>query len=157
MQWRNWIQECYSGRSSDVRPELCAGASQERLAAVEANLGLRLPVSLRELLLETDGVGTAMFLGGEWGRTDTDVWSCDRLEIENADIRADMEGPCPPPGAPEVAPLYFAPAGVDGILFAFLVRSSGPEDPAVYAHYPIEGEWRLISPTLASYFQGWTV
>jgi hypothetical protein len=157
MEWRRFIEESYADRPSDVRPAFREGASPVRLAELESALGLRLPAPLREILSQTDGVGVEMFLHDKWTRTDSDVWSCDQLEKRNSSIRADSDGPPPPPGADGVTPLYFAKPGVEGIVFAFFVHPSSAEDPAVYAYYPIEKAWRLISPTLEVHLRGWTV
>lgn len=158
MEWRKWIEKAYEDGAHKGRPEFQPGIADERAALLESQIGMRLPAELRELLQETDGVGQSMYLYDKWSRVHSDIWSSDKIAEENLRIHADRDmPPLPPPGAPEVAPLYFAYAGVDGILFAFLVRPSGPEDPAVYAYYPIEGEWRLISPTLEAHLRGWTV
>jgi len=157
MRWRDLISQTYAAGEHAGRPDLPEGVKVERIAHLESQLGLRLPSALRELLQEADGVGQMDFSDGKWELSHTEVWSCDRISEENMNMRADPDGPPPPPGAPETAPLYFARAGVDGILFAFLVRAAGPEDPAVYAYYPIEGEWCLISPSLKVHLQGWTV
>lgn len=157
MQWRNWIDQGYADGTSKGRAEFQDGAKVERIAWLESQLGLRLPVPLRELLEESDGVGQMMYLYDKWSRVHTEVWSCDTIAQENKTIRADPEGPLPPPFAPESVPLYFASAAVDGILFAFLMHPSAAQDPAVYAFYPIESEWRRISPSLEAHLHGWTV
>ncbi|MFT3768649.1 MAG: SMI1/KNR4 family protein [Minicystis sp.] len=157
MHWRQWIVESYMGRSHDVRPEFREGATRERLVRLEDQLGCPLPMPLRAVLEETDGVRESMCHHGTWFEIGNPVWSCDEIAEENMRIRTLTEGPSAPPGMPEPAPLYFANAGVDGILFAFLVCPSGPEDRAVYAYYPIEVEWRRISPTLEAHLRGWKV
>ncbi|MFT3765274.1 MAG: SMI1/KNR4 family protein [Minicystis sp.] len=158
MRWVDLIQKSYADGEHEGRPALSEGATVQRIAWLESQLSLRIPSPLRDLLQETDGVGQMAISYGKWERVHTEVWSSEKIAEENLRIRADRDmPPLPPPGAPEAVPLYFANAGADGILFAFLVRPLGPEDPAVYAYYPMDGEWRLISPTLEAHLRGWTV
>jgi len=158
MRWRERIEEAYKSAERRVSVEFHDPAIPAQIAKVEAALGLRFPSSLHELLRESDGVVELLRRGDPSSFFYTPVWACAKIAEENLRIRVVSEGHRPPPpGAPESAPLYFADAGVDGILFAFLVRASGPEDPSVYAYYPIEGEWRLISPSLEAHLHGWQV
>jgi hypothetical protein len=151
------IDHAYAEGAHSGRPDFAEGATSERILQLETKLGLRLPTALREFLGESDGLGQMAISYGNWERVHTELWSCDKIARENESIRADPEGPPPPPDAPGATPLYFADPAVDGILFAFLVRPSGDEDPGVYACYPIENEWRLISPTLEVHLRSWTV
>jgi hypothetical protein len=141
-----------------MRPVFRDGASSERLARLGAELDLRIPGSLRELLGESDGVDLEMYCRDEWFSFQTEVWSCDDIAEQNRKIRAGSAGSTKPPEEGTPVPLYFANAGVDGILFAFFVRGSdNREDPAVYAYYPIERAWRVVSPSLAVHVLGWKV
>src|SRR5215468_4114262 len=125
MDWRNWIIKGIANApqavgTSPVRPMFRDGASLERLARLEADLDLNIPGPLRELLGESDGVELEMHCQGEWFPFQTEVWSCDEIAERNLNLRADPDGPRDPPGGSRV-PLFFANAGADGILFAFLV------------------------------------
>jgi hypothetical protein len=157
MRWRDWITEGYADRAHEVRPDFRSGVPIERLAALEVELGMCLPGPLRDLLRESDGVGEWMSLGDRWSRDRGPIWSCDEIASNNLLVRADPEGRSTPSDDAAGVPLYFADAGADGILFAFFVRPSGPEDAAVYACYPIEGMWRRVSPSLEAHVRGWVV
>ncbi|MFT3768648.1 MAG: SMI1/KNR4 family protein [Minicystis sp.] len=156
MDWREWIVKSYREEGRTVTPGFRDGVTPERLLALEAELEVPIPTPLRELLQQTDGM-TEMDEGKPFLRA---IWSCDEIAKQNRSFRTGQlvpPDPPDPPGAPGTRPVFFGWPGVDGILFAFLVRPAGPEDPAVYAYYPIEGEWRLISPSLQEHMRGWTV
>lgn len=156
MHWRAWITDSYKSRPAELRPDFRDGAPPAELTAVEAALGVALPPPLRELLLESDGVDESMHHENEWFAISTHVWSCQEIAEENRRIRSDPEGPRPPAEGGRI-PLYISNAGVDGILFAMMIRADSVEDPAIYAYYPIEAEWVCVSATLAAHLQGWKV
>jgi len=157
MRWRDWISEGYSGRDQEMRPEFRDGATPERLAQVEAQLGCPLPAPLRELLADTDGVRESMCHNGTWFEIYTPAWSCDEIVAHHQSIQSSA---CRPPASVSDSlkkPVYFASAGTDGVLFAFMVIQGGPLDLAIYGYFPIEGEWRLVSPSLEAHMHGWQV
>lgn len=160
MNWHNWITDGYAAREhgTEMRPDFRGGASPQRIAEVEAELGLRLPDPLSELLQESDGVGESMDYAGTWIDLGEIIWSCDNITAKNKSIRADKEDYyAPPPGAPGTVALFIAGAGVDGVLFAFFLHDSGPADLGIYAYHPIEYKWTLVSPSLAVHVLGWVI
>lgn len=155
MLWREWISERYADCAHEQRPEFREGATPERLSALEAEIGLRLPAALRELLLETNGVDLWMHCQGRWFEFLTLAWSCDRIAERNRSLHADPGGPAQAPGDGAARALFFATPSMDGILFAFFVTPSGPDDPAVHAYSPIEHSWEIQSPSLKDHLHGW--
>lgn len=153
MLWRDWISKRYVDRAEEERPEFRDGATPERLAKLETELGLPLPASLRELLLESDGVDLWMYCQNNWFKYLTVVWSCDQILEKNRSLNNDPQGPGRPPDM--APPLFFANPGVDGVLFAVLVNASSPADPAVYAYSPMEHEWEIQAPSLKDHLHGW--
>lgn len=157
MTWRALIADLYRASGRSVRVEFRPPLSLERISAIEHDLGLPLPRPLRELLSETDGFIENSEREGVWRPLYFPLWSSEDILTQNREIREEANI-LPPSNNPSIRPLYFADAGVDGILFALLVDQSGDEDPAVYAWYPIEQEWQRISPSLADHLRGeWTV
>lgn len=156
-QWRDRIITGYAARAHEKRPEFSQGASSQRLAALEHEVGLRIPTALRELLTESDGVNESLRIRDEWMVIHAPVWTCEEIAAENQAIRKAEPTRPEPSETPEARPFYFADAGVDGVVFAFAVCPSGPEDPAVYAYYPIESKWRRVSPSLEAHLHGWKI
>ena len=154
MEWRAWITSAYESRGPDVRPGFHGGASPERIGKVEAELGVRLPDSLREMLAESDGVNELLKINGEWDEIGKVVWSCDELLDNIGEVR-DFVGTVT--GDPPPVVLPFAHAGVDGIVFAFFVGPDGVVDSTIHGWFPIDGEWRHVSASLEAHLRGWTV
>lgn len=153
MDWRKWIKEGHEVNAAreqgrPMRPLFRDSATAEQLARLEAELGLTLPSALRELLQQSDGVDLEMYDQGEWFPFLTLVWPCAEIAARTRATWARKDWPVSP--GEGVIPLYFTDPLVDGIFMALYVRRSGVEDPTVYAYYPIEGEWRAISPSLAA-------
>lgn len=157
MGWRELVAKVYAEGDRGVTVGFRPGATVEQMASLEGEVGLRIPTPLRELLTESDGVVELLHRGDTPSVFHWPVWSCDKMIEQNRRARAELKASQEPPGAPEAKPFFFASAGVEGILFAFLVRSSGPEDPAVYGYYPMGYEWHRISPSLEAHFKDWTV
>ena len=155
--WREHILRAHAARAHEKRPEFRKGASPERLRRLEDEVGLRIPTPLRELLRVSDGVEEELLINGEWMITHASVWTCDEIETQNLALHFGQQTPLAPAESPGATPFYFAGAGVDGILFAFLVDPSDAEDPAVYGYYPMEREWSRISPSLEEHLRGWKV
>jgi hypothetical protein len=153
MIWREWISERYADCAHEQRPEFGDGATPERIVALEAEIGQRLPAPLRELLLESNGVDLWMHCQDRWFEFLTVVWSCDQIAEKNRSLHADPRGPARPPDGSTA--LFFAEPSVDGLLFAFFVRPSGPDDPAVYTYFPIEHKWEVQAPSLKDHLHGW--
>ena len=114
--WRELISELTRDEQPigdlDPGPDFMPGATSDELDAVEQALGVRLPISLKELLSESNGVhfefGTPL------------VWSADEIARANREMRDDLwnqENYIPFDNL-----LFFGSAAVDGILFAFAIN-----------------------------------
>jgi hypothetical protein len=150
--WKSCIEHCYQERRDGVRPQFREGATLDMLARAEAALGHELPSELRELLRATDGLDELAEHDGEWIPIYSPVWSCAVMVARNQSLKSSGAAPS---RVANQAPLYFADAGVDGILFALVIGDS--HDPGVHAYYPLEQEWRRISPSLQGHLEGWKV
>jgi hypothetical protein len=136
--WRELIER-FSG-SHTFRPP----ASETRLRAVEASLGVALPDELRDLLLESDGVL------GEYGLGL--VWSLERIDADNRKFRR----------YPDFRELYmpfdtllfFADAG-NGDQFAFAILEGVVPKSDVFAWDHEDDSRTLVAPSLAKYLEWW--
>lgn len=144
----------YGDRGPDVRPVFREGASNEALAGLERRIGVPLPEALAALLRESNGVDEETCVGGEWVTTGRPVWSVEEIAAFRASSATDDPSRVPHGTHAVIA---FAHAGVDGIVFAFLVDAEGGDDGVVHGYFPIDGEWRPVSSTLERHVEGWVV
>jgi hypothetical protein len=158
MSWHELITGIYKSRppqpGSTQKPEFCPAASAAAVADAEAILDTSLPASLRSLLLETNGVKEMMAIdgveGGEWFVSGSLLWPIEEIVEWNRAYRTD-----PGPYECEFRSLaFFAGAGVDGILFAFLVED-GVCSPRVMVWHPIMDELDEVAPSLEDLLRGW--
>ncbi|MGH3703698.1 MAG: SMI1/KNR4 family protein [Agromyces sp.] len=115
-------------------------ASADAIEACEAKLGHELPVQLRQLLAETNGIE------GEYGLGL--LWSTDRIADDNAHFRGDdyfRDLYMPFAGL-----VFFADAG-NGDQFA--VSLSGNHEVYVWNHEDDSRIW--VAPTVMSYLENW--
>lgn len=138
--WKEYLREIAPG--CVLRPP----AAPSDIAAVESALDLRFPDSLRTLLAETNGL------------YDPDayldiVWGVEQIGRVNQAYRQEdwtlqyMTFECL---------LFFAPAGVDGILFAYPISASGVvQDKNIIAWYPIEDSRPVVACSLRDYLTRW--
>jgi hypothetical protein len=135
------------------KPEFYSAASAATVADAEAILDTTLPASLRSLLLETNGVMEMIAIDeGEWMNCESLVWSIERIVELNRSYRAETEkGKCKREFRSLV---FFAGAGVDGILFAFPVED-GVCAPLVVVWHPILDELDDAAPSLEDFLRGW--
>lgn len=146
--WRELIRELCADMEPiadlDPGPEFFTGASPDELKAVEQQLGVALPASLKDLLAESNGV--LVCFGQHL------IWSTDELVRRNLELLTD-------PGFADYMPfdglLFFGDAGVDGISFAFPIGRNGAMREHVFAWFPIgdSREWKAQS--LRAYVEGW--
>lgn len=115
-------------------------ATPAALTAVEAALGHRLPIDLRELLAEANGIQ------GEYGLGL--VWSAERIATDNHLFRTSAD----------FADLYMP---FDGLVFfadagngdQFFVSLSGNSEVYVWDHESDSRTW--VATTVLGYLEGW--
>ena len=139
--WIELIQEL------DPYCEFQSSASEDDIGRVEEELKLELPNSLKSLLKETNGVySTTSYLDI--------VWSTEQILVRNREMRENTE-------FAEIymtfqSLLFFASAGVDGILFAYQITASGiVRDKDIIVWYPIEDSRPVLASSLKDYLTRW--
>jgi hypothetical protein len=146
--WRAAIRKCQPPlepiAGNDSGPEFFPGATPEDLAAVEQQLGVNLPASLRELLCETNGV---LVMFGQHL-----IWSTDEIVRRNVEMRtpAYQEGYMPFDHL-----LFFGDAGVDGIQFAFAINKGKIQREDVYMWNPYDDTRAWEATSLRMYIEWW--
>jgi len=114
------------------------------LVAAEAQLGVALPIALRELLLETDGVR---------GNYDLPlIWSLDRIVRDNKIFRRDLEFRSL--YMPFDALLFFSDAG-NGDQFAFAIAGGQVRRPDVFVWNHEDDSRTWVAGGLRSFVEGW--
>lgn len=149
--WRELIYTLTDGKCEFHEP-----ATQQEISEVEDNLGAKLPQNLRSLLLETNGVSETLLLkdvlepislligSTAWIMQWNKYWRTEKFAFENY--------------MPLESLLFFAPAGVDGILFAFGITSTKQIiNENIYAWYPIEDSRPCVAFSLADYLERWCI
>ena len=139
--WKEIIQKV------DPACEFRDPASPSELARVEKVFGHKLPDSLRGLLLETNGVyHPSSYLDI--------IWDSDQIARRNNEMRQNKK----------FAKIYmtfqsllfFADAGVDGIMFAFQVTASGTvQDGNIVVWDGIEDSRPVLAYSLEDYLTRW--
>jgi hypothetical protein len=137
--WTAWLRTI---DDFGVVVELADPAPEATIDALEDKLGVDLPVDLRSLLLETDGL--ADDAGGE------PVWPVERIVEENLELGRDGDTPALPEGA-EAGLLFFGDTGGDD-LFAYRL---GEDRPDVYLWVAGSSESRWVASDLRSMLDAW--
>lgn len=141
--WTAWLRGLDSDEGTIALSE---PVDAEALADAEERLGLILPVDLRSLLSETDGVGDTE--GAE------PVWPVDRIADENVMLRSVGSTPALPDGADEDL-LFFGDAG-GGDLFAYELDEEGDvTETDVFLWKAGSGEATWIASDLQSMLDDW--
>jgi hypothetical protein len=158
MNWRELITGVYAGRSQQTdiatKPKFYAAASAREIADAEARLNARFPVSLRSLLIETNGVMDMMAIdGGEWFDSMWLLWTVAETIEQNDNCRAATEDETYERDFGKL--VFFAGAGSDGILFGFPVTEDHVCAPSVVVWHPIDDEVEEIAPSLEEFLRGW--
>jgi hypothetical protein len=160
IKWCELIAGVYDARPPEPgivsKPVFYAAALTQNIAIAEARLDAKLPVCLKSLLLETDGVMDMLSIdGGEWFKNMWLLWPLDEIVNRNLVLRAETATGNYERGFQKL--LFFADAGADGILFAFPVAASRECASNVVAWYPVEDELTGMSPSLEGFLRGWLV
>jgi hypothetical protein len=134
-----WI-ELVRGLYNEI--EFASGAGEPDLKGVEAGLGLALPLDLKALLAEADGITVEDGLGL--------VWPTRRISAENLRMRSMRDGLY----MPFDHLVFFGDAG-NGDQFAFPVRDGSirTSDVVVWNHEDDSRMW--AAPDLRRYIEWW--
>ncbi len=158
MNWRDRISGIYDTRTHQpgitTKPSFYPAAAAEHLSKMEADLKAGFPESLRSLLLETDGVMDKISIhGGEYFDNMWLIWAIEEIVEQNFFFRKQtVEGIYDRDFTKLV---FFAGAGVDGILFGFPVLEGRICGPEVMVWYPISDTSNYLAPTLQDFLRGW--
>jgi hypothetical protein len=156
MNWRQLIADLYEARPQQpgmaCKPKFCRPASPQDIADAEARLNAKFPVSLRSLLLDTDGAMEMIkFDGGKWHNSMRFPWKVAEIVDQNLFYRTKTET-----YHRDFRKLvFFSDAGVDGILFGFSVMKGRVCAPGVVVWHPIEDELKKLAPSLEDFLSGW--
>jgi hypothetical protein len=158
MQWREFITDLYRvvPRQPGIasKPEFYPGASAEEIVDAEVRLNARLPLSLRSLLLESNGIMDLMAIdGGEWFDNMWLLWTVSEMVHQNLAYRAETRKRTYGRAFHKV--VLFAGAGSDGILFGFPVMEDGACAPRVVVWHPIEDDLEGLASALEDFLRGW--
>lgn len=153
MSWQLTIDAIYVDRvqrdDRACRPRYCPPATEEALAAVERELRVVLPASLRRLLAESNGVMNTMSVaGGPWLNEDWLIWPIELILEENQWLRSMYDD------RNLNRYVFFSSAGVDGIMYGFSHSQSSEPDFSVYAWYPDDTPDKHLGDGLESFVRG---
>jgi hypothetical protein len=139
--WKDLIE------SLEINCEFRPPASSADLETAEKALGISLPPSLRGLFIETNGVySPSIYLDI--------VWNVGELIRRNQSMREDENLAASYMTFESL--LFFADAGVDGILFAFPISATRiVQEQNIIAWYPIEDSRPVLAYGLQDYLKRW--
>lgn len=151
-----WKEELTSARARflpqpgiDVRLEFMQPCSSEEVSAVERQLGIIFPESLKTLLYESNGVMKMLSVdGGEWLEDCWAIWPSEEILQRNiwhrtkyADRAVDSL-------------LFISSPGVGGVVFAAQALNIPHTDSSIIAWYPDESDVRIVGSTLMDFIVG---
>jgi len=153
LDWKAKFVEAYKARASDAplaRPSFRDGASEIVIARMEESFAHRLPLSLRSLLSQTDGVTEEIEIEHHgWMVSSIVIYSVDEMietnlfmRRENGDRNVDRYW-------------FFSTAGTDGIQFGMTASADVSEDASIFAWYPDETEDKHMSDSMLRFLIGW--
>lgn len=158
MDWRKRIHKAYELRESRgyaSAPKFCPPASGATLHELQSSLGMvLLPLELKGLLRETDGVIDLMEVDGEWVETGWLFWSAEEIAKQNLWYRSGSAGETYGLSFDDL--LFFTGAGLDEILFAFALSSGRGKGPEIYVWHPRENTVEEVAPSLEAFVEAWT-
>lgn len=153
MDWQNLVVNAYESRMSvepRTRPAFRSGASEREIDCLEQIVGRCLPMSLRSLLLQTDGVTEELQLeNGDWIESSVVVYSAEQMIDANVFVRQTFAERNP------VRYCYFSTAGADGIQFGLPVGTDCLGDAEVVAWYPDQTPDKCVANGLAQFLADW--
>ena len=124
-------------------------ASNDDIESAERTLGVALPDELRAFLGGSNGatIGVRLDSGEVIPDASPLVWSLDEIVRNHGPQRPDPDQPA--------QVLFFANAGVDGILFGHPIRSSLQVGLDVVIWHPILDELDVVAPSFRAWLEAW--
>lgn len=153
MDWRAKIVDAYKASACDApptRPSFCDGASRGEIARMEQTLACRMPMSLRSLLSQSDGVTEELEIEhNHWLVASVVIYSVDEMTDTNLFMRRKYRD--------QKIDRYwfFSTAGTDGIQFAMPAELADREDASVFAWYPDGTPDKYMADGLLPFLQRW--
>lgn len=153
LDWKAKTVDAYKVSARDAppsRPAFCDGASPIAIARMEETLSCRLPMSLRSLLSQTDGVKEELEIeNNHWLFASIVIYSVDEMIDTNLFMRREyrdrnVDRYC-----------FFSTAGTDGIQFGMPPKLADQEDASVFAWYPDGTPDKHMADGLLPFLQGW--
>lgn len=158
MLWRDSLEGAYLVRTNAAgtrsRPAFSPPAPAGEVERAEQRLGASLSQALKSLLQEHDGVMDQLsvddgpFFDHLWI-----VWPLGEIVRENLQFGKRVLATGPTRAERDL--LFFAGAGVDGILFGQEASNEPQEDSPVFSWYPDGTAGRRLADTLADFLNGW--
>ena len=147
MDWQAFFRDNYPPAADPMRrPRFSSPAAAADLSDLESALGGELPIEVRQLLTQTDGILDELLIEGDWLVNDWLIWPCSELRLQVDQHRED--------GVPDEY-LAFSPAGADGILFLCSTGSDQGTQSPVSVWHPIEQTIETIANSLADFYVRW--
>ena len=117
---------------------------------MEERLDFQLPISLKSLLAQTDGVAEEIKVGpDQWICSGIVIYSIDEMIETNSYVKREY------PDRNLRRFCFFSTAGTDGILFGFRTAPMDPADESVLAWYPDETADKRVADGLLQFLEGW--
>ena len=153
MDWNAKIVDTYRPRDSvepRARPAFRCGASEDAISQLEKSVGCRLPMRLRSLLLQTDGVTEEVEVApNNWIEASIVIYSVDQMIDTNLSVRRAYSD------RNVDRYLFFSTAGADGIQFGSIAASEAREDAEVFAWYSDETSDKRMANSLPTFLTNW--
>ncbi|MDQ3005059.1 MAG: SMI1/KNR4 family protein [Chloroflexota bacterium] len=158
MDWKNHIEAAYKASAGFTQfgslPVFAEPAKIEEIYVIENSLNCQIPMNLRDLLLQTDGVNEKMLIDGKYIASNIFIFSSKEIIEINSWFRKNEDQIRPKKSFDEV--LFFGQTGVDGICFALPTSNvEGDKVGGVYAWYPIDCKFINIAETLEELTFNW--
>ena len=136
-------------RSIEPLVEFEPAASADDIESAERSLGIGLPAELRAFLCGSNGatIGVRLDSGEIIPDASPLVWSLDEIVRNHGPQRPDPDQPA--------QVLFFANAGLDGVLFGHPIRSSSLVGSDVVVWHPILGELDVAAPSFRAWLEAW--
>jgi hypothetical protein len=123
-------------------------ASEEAILSVERHLGVKIPEDLKDLLMQTNGVG--LMLDGE--PVGDLLWPVERIISQNIEYRTDSTLRQIYSGFDSL--LFFADAG-NGDSFAYSVSNGIIEKPDIFVWDHEDDSRSPVAASLQGFIEGW--
>ena len=153
LDWKAKIVDAYKASTRDApptRPSFCDGASLSVIARMEELSACRMPMSLRSLLSQTDGVKEELEIEhNHWMVASIVIYSVDEMIDTNLFMRREYRD------RKNDRYWFFSTAGTDGIQFGMPADLADRQDASVFAWYPDGTPDKYMADGLLPFLQGW--